>query len=290
MQDWLHNIDFFIAIRSDVLTPAIKALSVLGDSNILLIFLPIGYWTFSKNVFARWGLLVLLNVLLMAYLKELFKDPRPDVVFQLDNSLKDSYGFPSGHAQLAVVAWLWIGWEVRKTWVWILSSFLIVGICFSRLYLGVHDLEDVIGGTVIGLLSLVIFIFITSKKLKSVINITHLGQILTLAAIEIFFIITWPGKVPEGVSWVAVFLIGFYLGLIIEKNYINFKKHHNWLKIFLSGLVGTIIYLLIRLELQILINNFESIKLIIFYVNAFVCGVYITALAPWIFQRLHLVE
>ncbi len=49
MQNWLHNMEWAVAIRTDLLTPVFKAFSALGYSGFLLLFVPIGYWIFSKK-------------------------------------------------------------------------------------------------------------------------------------------------------------------------------------------------------------------------------------------------
>ncbi len=42
MQSWLHDMEWAIAMRSDLLTPVFKAFSALGYSGFLLLFVPIG--------------------------------------------------------------------------------------------------------------------------------------------------------------------------------------------------------------------------------------------------------
>jgi len=187
VQNWLYDMEWAIALRNDLLTPVFKSFSALGYGGFLLLFVPIGYWIFSKKTFARVGLWLLLSVLLNAYLKDLFQDPRPDPIFQLDPHVGQSYGFPSGHAQIAVVIWFWIAWQARKRSVWILSSILVIGICFSRLYLGVHDVEDVLGGMGIGLFSLLIFISLTTKKFEWLHNLNTLWQVFSIILMESFW-------------------------------------------------------------------------------------------------------
>jgi len=286
----LHNMEWAVAIRSDLLTPVFKAFSALGYGGFLLLFVPIGYWIFNKNIFARMGLWLLLSALLNAYLKDLLQDPRPDPVFQLDPAVGQSYGFPSGHAQIAIVIWFWIAWEARKTWIWILSSILVAGICFSRLYLGVHDVEDVIGGIAIGLLSLLIFIFLTTKRFQWWHNLHFLWQILGIAIIEAFLFFTWPGKLSGDAIVYGVFLLGFWLGVGIERSRIFFQKHRTWRQITVSGLIGVIILIALRKGIQILTATLEIGRMTVAYIQALISGVYITALAPWIFQRLKLAD
>ena len=290
MQSLLHNMEWIVAMRSDLLTPVFKAFTALGYGGFLLLFVPIGYWIFNKNTFAHVGLWLLLSVLLNVYLKDLLQDPRPDPVFQLDPAVGNSYGFPSAHAQISIVIWFWIAWEARKTWVWILSSILVAGICFSRLYLGVHDVEDVFGGIGIGLLSLLIFLFITTKRFQWWHNMHFLWQIVGIAIIESFLFFTWPGKLPRSAIVDGVFLLGFWLGVGIERNWIFFQRHRNWWRIIASGLIGIIILIALRKGIKIVTATLEIERMTAAFIQAFINGVYMTALAPWIFQRLKLAE
>lgn len=225
MQNLLHNIDWVVVMRSDLLTPVFKSFSALGYGEFLLLFVPICYWIFNKNIFARAGLWLLLSALLNMYLKDLFQDPRPDPVFQMDFAVGQSYGFPSGHAQIAVVIWFWIAWEVRKTWTWILSSILVVGICFSRLYLGVHDVEDILGGIGIGLLSLLIFITLTTKRFQWLHNLHFLWKIVGIAVVEFFLFFTWPGKPSGSAIGYGILLIVFWIGVSVERSWIFFRSN-----------------------------------------------------------------
>lgn len=288
MQNWLHNIEWAVAMRSDLLTPVFKAFSVLGYGGFLLLFVPICYRIFNKNIFARVGSWLLLSALLNAYLKNLLQDPRPDPVFQLDPAVGQSYGFPSGHAQIAVFIWFWIAWEARKTWIWILSLILVVGICFSRLYLGVHDVEDILGGIGIGLLSLLIFIFLTTKRFQWLNNLHFLWKIVVIAVIEFFLLFTWPGKLSGSVIGYGIFLILFWLGVCIVRSPIFFQKLRNWKQIIASGSIGVIIPIAFRKGIQTVTEILEIGRMTVALIQTSISGVYMMALAPWIFQCLKL--
>lgn len=290
MQNWLHNMEWAVAMRTDLLTPVFKAFSALGYSGFLLLFVPIGYWIFSKKIFAHVGLWLLLSALLNAYLKDFFQDPRPDPVFQLDPHVGQSYGFPSGHAQIAIVIWFGIAWAARKTWIWVLCSVLVVGICFSRLYLGVHDIEDILGGIGIGLLSLLIFIFLTTKRFEWWHNLNPLWQILSIVVIEAFFFLTWPGKLSGSIIGFGVFLIGFWIGVGIERKHIFFQKHPDWWRVIASGVIGVIVFIALRKGFQAVEGMLESGRMAVALSQALISGIYMTALAPWIFQLLKLAD
>ncbi|MFK7946261.1 MAG: phosphatase PAP2 family protein [Saprospiraceae bacterium] len=67
------------------------------------------------------------------------------------------YGFPSGHTSIAVVFWGTLMLLFRKRWLSILCVSLIILIPFSRIYLGVHFIADVLGGYLVGVTMLWLF-------------------------------------------------------------------------------------------------------------------------------------
>ena len=61
-----------------------------------------------------------------------------------------SFGFPSGHASGAVALWGGLAVVFRKRALAWLAPFLVALVAFTRLYLGVHFLADVLGGILLG--------------------------------------------------------------------------------------------------------------------------------------------
>jgi undecaprenyl-diphosphatase len=88
--------------------------------------------------------------LLNLVLKLSFHRPRPEVAFVH----LDTYSFPSGHAMISTAAYgalAYLAWsrlrKRRARIALVAGTAVFVGlICFSRLYLGVHYLSDVLGG------------------------------------------------------------------------------------------------------------------------------------------------
>jgi len=74
-----------------------------------------------------------------------------------------SFSFPSGHATVAVALYgflVYYVWQQAKSWYWKVNALftgllVILAIGFSRLYLGVHFLSDVLSGYLVGFLWLV---------------------------------------------------------------------------------------------------------------------------------------
>jgi membrane-associated phospholipid phosphatase len=87
-------------------------------------------------------------------LKLSFHRPRPEAAFVH----LDTYSFPSGHAMLSTAAYgalaylAWSHLHTRRARLALIAGTvqLVALICFSRLYLGVHYLSDVLGGAAAG--------------------------------------------------------------------------------------------------------------------------------------------
>ena len=97
------------------------------------------------------------SILLNNVLKLYFDRPRPEVFERLTHTASSS--FPSGHAMSATVVYGTVGYLLARlqkhawsrTLTLLLAVLMIVSICFTRLYLGVHYPSDVLAGIIIGL-------------------------------------------------------------------------------------------------------------------------------------------
>ena len=119
----------------------------------------------------RLSIIILINLLLSSGLNHLIKliiaRPRPE--WKLID--KTDYSFPSGHSMVSLafygfLIYLIINYyhgKFKKTLI-IILSILIFLIGLSRIYFGVHYLTDVIGGFMLAIIYLIIFITIIKKK------------------------------------------------------------------------------------------------------------------------------
>lgn len=150
---------FMSGIENSFLTNFSIAVGFIFDIKIMivisLIFSAYLWIKFSKNDSVFFVSTMLLNGVILYILKGLMQRFRPL------NSLviEDSFAFPSCHAATAVVFFGFLVYLISKKRELrnlkliglLISVFMILLICFTRLYLNVHWFSDVIGGIAVGI-------------------------------------------------------------------------------------------------------------------------------------------
>lgn len=162
----------FIAdnIMNDSLTPILKVITELGGVAFTVVA-GVLIFIFCKKI--RWFVTFdLVGVTLInQLLKHIVRRPRPNILRLVEES---GYSFPSGHSMVSMAFYGIIIYLVYKNvnnkylkWLLItLLSLLILVIGFSRIYVGVHYFTDVVGGFLLGLAYLVIYVNIYNNKVK----------------------------------------------------------------------------------------------------------------------------
>lgn len=277
------SLEWLASIRYDWLTPAFKFLTILGAEPFFLAFLPFGYWCWRKSAFGRFGVLLLANALLNSYLKELWQAPRPDQAYWLIET--GGWSFPSGHAQTAAAAWAWLAYEIRRPWAYAGAAVLIVGICFSRVYLGVHYPVDVIAGGAVGLGFALLFGL--AYRLQPEIWRTlrpHLkiGLVigLTLVWLELF-----PAD-PSRAAWIiAGALAGFAAALILEPRLTGFVEAASGGDTMRKLALGVGGLLALHPGLDMALDELGVKSAPVYFLHYLVIGLWVGWFAPALFVR-----
>lgn len=159
-------------VMNDDLTILIKIVTNLGSFWFLIDVLFLSFFILKDKRFF-WGIIANLGIsgLFNFFLKIILRRERP----LLDSRLVDvvGYSFPSGHAMVSMAFY---GFYIYLLYVYVdnnkykwplilLLSIMIVMIGFSRVYLGVHYLSDVLAGFLIASSYLVIFVYLFNKFL-----------------------------------------------------------------------------------------------------------------------------
>lgn len=156
---------------SDFATPIAKIITNFGGA-IFLIAITIILFILIKN--KKIGVAITTNLVLVALLNQLLKNilqrPRPTEYRIIQET---GYSFPSGHSMVSMAFYGYLVYLIykyveNKNIKWILITLLSILICsigVSRIYLGVHYTSDVLGGFLISISYLVIYISAINKFL-----------------------------------------------------------------------------------------------------------------------------
>ncbi len=168
-----NNVYNYIVIHTPILTNILKAITCCGD-YLFIIIISIFLFLFYKeknHVFKLYGLTIFTS-LLNNFLKLIVARPRPNMIHLVE---ENTYSFPSGHAMISMVFYGYIIYMIslssmskkKKILSIFLLSCLILTIGYSRIYLNVHYLSDVLAGYCISIIILYVFIKRSIKKSKN---------------------------------------------------------------------------------------------------------------------------
>ncbi len=158
--------NLFFLFRTDVLTNIFTWITLLGKSQVILVFIFISVtvlWLWQKKYYILPLFIAVTGSEAFTYLGKLaFHRPRPEMAVYAEHS----FSFPSGHATIAVAFYGFVGylfmrfaqnWN-RKVNIFFTTILIIIAIGFSRVYLGVHYISDVWSGYLVGAIWLIIAI------------------------------------------------------------------------------------------------------------------------------------
>ena len=154
---------------SDFATPIAKFITNFGGAIFLVIatitlFIVIRNKKIGISILSNLAIVIVLNQLI----KRIFQRPRPTEYRIIEET---GYSFPSGHSMVSMAFYGYFIYLIYKyvknkyvKWISIiLLSLLICLIGISRIYLGVHYTSDVLGGFLISISYLIIYISAANK-------------------------------------------------------------------------------------------------------------------------------
>jgi membrane-associated phospholipid phosphatase len=292
-----------------------KLQSGIGRFEFYLVFILLVYWCLDKSLGRSIAYLLTFSYLINSILKHAFRDPRPywlEAALGLDT--EESYGVPSGHAQAATVFFGILGLWFKKAWVWILAIIMILLISISRIYLGVHDLEDIIAGIVIGIGILAGYFFwqkyLAHRYANQILGKRLLIALLVpLSLVAVYLIVMIiVGQPDTNVAWSTYIseaeqtsienvatsfgaVLGFGIGFVLEVSRVRFLSSGSIGKRALRFIVGLLTTLILWLGLELIIPSEPlALSIPLRIIHLFVVTLWIAYYAPWIFVRLGLAD
>lgn len=243
-------------LRTPFFDKVFSITTLLGEEMVILTVMCLIFWCIDKRLAYRIGLTFFLSGLLVQGLKITFRIERPWVIDEnfdpVEGSMETAtgYSFPSGHTQTAAGMYMPIGLYTKKLWLRIVCFALAVLVGFSRIYLGVHTLNDVAASLIVTLAIALAVHFLMDKMTKKS-NLVF-SIIMLVFAIGVFVysvILNRLGIIEE--SYVtdcckaAAAGVGFAIGYYVERNYIEFdtKTDKLYMQIvkFIAGMGGALI-------------------------------------------------
>ena len=169
MDDMVY--DYLISFKSPGVTSYCKFMTFWANTLTLIVLsalalIPIIF----KN---RTGIylvsMLVITVIVNQSFKYLVARARPEGISLI---IETGHSFPSGHSMAAVSFYGFIIWLLQKSSLntklkWIttgLLTFLIINVCLSRVYLGVHYFSDVLAGALLSLSLLIIVTHVLKGK------------------------------------------------------------------------------------------------------------------------------
>lgn len=264
-----------------------SAIDYLGWETGMILMVASVYFIYDKRFGKNLIFALISSYYLNSLLKDIFQDPTP-----WTRRERPGFGFPSGHAQNAVVTYGYMAYEANKKnkiipWIFLILIYLA---SISRIITGAHDVDDVVGGLLFGISILLLFMYLEPMISEKINNLTLNLKLVIAIIIPIILFIIGIGIFPNTnnhYGYVGA-LIGISVAYLIENEKIQYNPSELEIKQRIINLVIGIVIILvlflaldfIPLDLNPLINHiWEFIQYFLLALTGFL-------LIPWIFTKI----
>ena len=244
---------FLEKIRFPLLDKFMLMITELGGETTFLAVAIVLFWCVSK----RYGYYVLsvgcIGTIANQFMKLSFRIPRPwnlDPNFTIVEQAREAaagYSFPSGHSQNAVGTFGALAYVTKNKTVRILAIAAAVLVPFSRMYLGVHTLKDVLVGAIMAVALVFLLKGLVCEKEGRYFP-WIMGIMTLLVAAFLFYVEFYPFPVdmgPEnlasGVKNAYTFfgaVIGLVIVYVVDSKWLHFPVNAVWWAQIIKVVVG----------------------------------------------------
>lgn len=261
-----------------------------GSNMFYMLALPVLYWCWDRKKAVYTGAVFLIGIAVNDYLKTVFDNPRPDPAKLLPGiaELATRYrphgpGFPSGHTQGAILLWGSIALQSGSRTVKAVCAGMIILIPYSRLYLGVHYLGDVVGGFILGAACFAL-IYPSAKLAERYYHMAHtilLSGLLILIPFIISLLV--PGKY---ISTTMGTISGFMIGALLAEDRIRFNPRNGLAATAAKIAIGLSVVFVIGFGLKTTLQDIPESDFFRYWLIGFWCSF----VAPLIFSKIALLR
>jgi len=299
---------------SPALDSVMKLFSFLGTIEFYILLIPVLYWLVNPQLGMRILLLLITTDFIGTSFKHLLRQPRPYWLGGVKElALEPSYGIPSTHASDSLAVWGGLAYHLKNGWLWAVSGGLILLVAMSRLYLGVHFPQDVLGGWLIGVLVILVFTWVEGRFLSWFKALPQAAQIGAGFGVSILMILigviilasiasssdpaTWV-EFSSGSRSISHYftMAGAFFGAVA--GYVLMQRHASFQSKgtsgqqagrYVLGIVGVlVIYIGLDLFFGLIAADETLIGYILRYLRYASVALWVTFGAPWFFLKLKL--
>ena len=260
---------FFEKIRIPLLNEFMLLITRLGEETAFLVVALILFWCIDKYK----GYFVLsvgfIGTVTSQFMKLWFRIPRPWVmdgnftILEQAREAASGYSFPSGHSQSAVGTFGSIAYTAKQRWLRIMAVVIACLVPISRMYIGVHTLWDVLVGSGISVMLIILVHPVVFGKKGKYFPLL-LGGMVLMAVGYLCFVEFYPfpsnidsHNLASGVKN-AYTLLGALLGLvavyIVDEKWLKFNtKAVCWAQV-LKVVLGLVAVLAVKEGLRVPLN------------------------------------
>ncbi len=279
------------SFRHPFLDALFQAATLLGEEEFFLLFLPFIYWCLDKKVGIGLAYISVFSNYLNSVVKLTFRLPRPSDPRLVLLRTETSPSFPSNHTQSAVVNWGYLVSQFRHEIFGIVAVVLILLIAFSRIYVGVHFPQDIVGGLLIGLLLLIAYNWVVRAIEKRPFDLSLPIKLTLSVVIPLALLFAHPfdvdGTYPAELAVTTMgAILGMSMGFVLEQEHIRFKVDGLWWKRGLRFILGMVLVAIFYLGLKVVFSGEEvphSVAITLRMVRYSLVGFSVAFLAPWLF-------
>ncbi len=272
-------------IRSPFLDVLFQAVTMTAEELFFIVLAAWFLWCRNKQLGYRVGFAFLTSAVVNPLLKNSFRIERPIGVEGVESQrlhTATGYAFPSGHTQGATAFWTGMMSSIQKRWMYVFGTLMIVLVAFSRMYLGVHWLSDVVGGIAAGIITVILANKLFDTAIQRGNKYLLLWALVPLAVGLFLF---------KDENYVKPFgsLLGFWFGYLLEDRYVQYEVRAAWWVQILKIAAGIAVLLVIKEGVKfvfhyVMIENYMIADL----VRYFLIGLWLTAGAPWLFLNCNI--
>jgi membrane-associated phospholipid phosphatase len=179
----------------------------------------------------------------------------------------------------------------------IVAVMLVLLIAFSRIYVGIHFPQDVVGGLLIGLLLLVAHNWLGRTVEERRFDLPLPIKLTLSVVVPLALLYAHPfdidGMYPAELAATTMgTILGLSIGFVLEQEHIHFKVDGLWWKRGLRFILGMVLVLIFYLGLKVVFPEevSHSVAIALRMVRYSLVGFSTAFLAPWLFVATSLAE